>query len=266
MLGASSFILALMLYAGFVYSNAYYGYYHIDSFAIGFDSFELALRSLRLATFPVLIALALVVLLPRLPDLLATLGVPTGVIRRTRRVGHTVARAYLVLVAAGIVMMLLWRYVQPFRWAAPLLVAGGLILGQTDAALSFANGRSRRLPRAGVIIVAGLFLTWVVALAAGQLGRKDAQADAGQIVRRVAVVVFSTERLGLKGPTGHPSEDLGAGSHFRYRYSGLRLLVERDHRYYLLPQGWRRDLDATYVIEDDETVRIELLPGTQPRR
>ncbi|MEI5101120.1 hypothetical protein RB200_24400 [Streptomyces sp. PmtG] len=105
---------------------------------------------------------------------------------------------------------------------------------------------------------------WVVALAAGDLGRRDARRAADHLVSRVAVVVVSTERLSMTGPAVEV-EDLGKDLHYRYRYSGLRLLVERDHRYYVLPLGWRRDRDATFVIEDDASVRVELRPGSRPR-
>lgn len=265
-LGAGSFIVALMLFAGFVHSSVYYGYFHLESSAIGFDSVELALRSLRLATFPVLITLALAIVLPRLPELLPALGVPAHLIRRIRRAGRVVARAYLAFVAAGVVLMLLWRYIQLFAWAAPLLVACGLLLGQTSAAAPVATRPRRPWDRALPVVGAALFLMWVVALAAGQLGRQDAERDAERVVERVAVLVHSTEQLSITGPPGLIIEDLGEGLHYRYRYSGLRLLVERDHRYYLLPLGWNHDTDPTYVIDDDETIRIELRPGTQPRR
>ncbi|MFH8470709.1 hypothetical protein [Streptomyces sp. NPDC017991] len=265
--GAGSFIVALMLFAGFVHSSVYYGYFHLESSAIGFDSVELALRSLRLVTFPVLITLALAVVLPRLPELLPMLGVPAGLIHRILRAGRAVARAYLAFVAAGIVLMLLWRYIQPFVWAAPLLVACGLVLGQTSAAAAADTTRPGR-PWTRVLPVAGaaLFLMWVVALAAGQLGRQDAERDAERIEQRVAVLIHSTEQLSITGPFGLKVEDLGEGLHYRYRYSGLRLLVERDHRYYLLPLGWNHDTDPTYVIDDDESIRVELRPGTQPRQ
>ncbi|MEU4999928.1 hypothetical protein [Streptomyces sp. NPDC021622] len=265
--GAGSLILALMLYTGFVHSRAYYAYFHLDVFSVGFDPVEMALRSLRLATFPVLITLSLAGILPRLPGLLPSLGLPGRITRRVDGAARAVARAHLAFVAAGVILLLAWRFGQPwsFRWAAPLLVAVGLLLGQSGAAGRAAGSPSRPWHRAVPVITASLFLMWVVALAAGELGRQDARHDAEQLVRRVSVVVLSTEQLSIRGP-GLKAEDLGKDRHFRYRYSGLRLLVERDRRHYLLPLNWHHDTDATYVIEDDENIRIDLYPGTQPRR
>jgi hypothetical protein len=262
--GATSFIGALMLYAGYIYTNAYFGYFHLDSLAMGFSTFELVMRSLRLAAMPALEVLALALLVPAIPRLLIALHLPERHLRRSHELGRAIARAYLGFVAAGVVLMLLWRWIQPFAWSAPLLVAAGVLLGQTRAAAPASESRRSSWERAVSLLVAGLFLIWVVALVAGQLGRQDARRDADQLVRRVAVVVLSTDPLSIAPPGPHV-EDLGRGAHYRYRYTGLRLLIERDHRYYLLRLGWQKSTDPTYVIEDDDTIRIELRPGTQPR-
>ncbi|MFD9903062.1 hypothetical protein [Streptomyces sp. NPDC059063] len=263
--GAASFAGALMLYAGYIYTNAYFGYFHLDSFAVGFDTFELVIRSLSLATLPALGVLVLALLGPDLPRLLTALRVPSRHVDRLRGAGRAVARAHLVFVAAGAVLLLLWRWIQPYAWSAPLLVAVGLLLGRTRAATPSGSAPPPAWRRVATLLAAGLFLLWVVALLAGEIGRQDARDDAGQLVRRVAVVVLSTERLSF-APPGPEVEDLGRGTHYRYRYSGLRLLVERDQRYYVLPLGWHKSTDPTYVIQDDDTVRIELRPGTQPRQ
>ncbi|MFD0415342.1 hypothetical protein [Streptomyces sp. NPDC127108] len=262
--GAASFAGALMLYAGYIYTNAYFGYFHLDSFAVGFDTFELVVRSLSLAALPALEVLVLTLLVPYLPRLLTALRVPPHQVRRLREAGRAVARAHPVLIAAGAALLLLWRWIQPYAWSAPLLVAAGLLLGHTRAATPAGAAPPPPWRRTASLLAAGLFLIWAVALLAGDRGRHDAHHDADQLVRRVAVVVLSTERLSF-APPGPAVEDLGRGTHYRYRYSGLRLLVERDQRYYVLPLDWRKSTDPTYVIKDDDDIRVELRPGTQPR-
>ncbi|KAB1984646.1 hypothetical protein F8144_28250 [Streptomyces triticiradicis] len=263
--GAASFVGALLLYAGYIYTNAYFGYFHLDTFAVGFDTFELIVRSLRLATLPALGSLTLALLVPGLLRIVARLSLPDRYGRWLRRVGVAAARCYLAFVGFGVILMLAWRWIQPVNWLAPLLVAIGLLLGRTQAAAPAGGSHSSTWERSMSLLVAGLFLIWMVALVAGQLGRQDARHDADQLVRRVSVVVLSTDRLSISSP-GLVVEDLGRGVHYRYRYSGLRLLVERDHRYYLLSLGWHKNTDPTIVIEDDDSTRIELRPGTQPRR
>ncbi|WP_229696664.1 hypothetical protein [Streptomyces lasiicapitis] len=262
--GAASFVSALMLYAGYIYTNAYYGYFHLDSFAVGFDTFELVIRSLNLAALSAIEVLILTLLIPHLPRLLSALHVPARHVRRLHGVGGTVARAHVWFVAAGASLLLLWRWIQPYAWTAPLLVATGLLLGWSRAAAPAGIAGPPGWWRAASLVAGGLCLVWVVALVAGDRGRHDAHHDAERLVRRVAVVVLTTDRLSF-APPGPKVEDLGRGTHYRYRYSGLRLLVERDQRYYVLPLGWKKSTDPTYVIKDDDDVRIELHPGTQPR-
>lgn len=254
-----------MFYAGAVHSTAFYGHFRLQAFSLGFSFFEFVFRSIRLIRMPVLIALAVAVLAPKLPVLMTSLGVPRRPVRLARLAGHTLARHHGWIVLAGVCLMGLWPFIQPYRWVAPCLVAGGILLGQSrpaGPARAAQGGWHAGLP----LVVAGLFLIWAVALAAGEQGERDARRVAEDLVRRTSVVVLSTERLSISGPPGLVSEDLGEGRHYRYRYSGLRLLVVRDKRYYLLPLGWKHRTDPTYVIEDDDSLRIELYPGTQPPR
>ncbi|KOT92105.1 hypothetical protein ADK86_21380 [Streptomyces sp. NRRL F-5755] len=261
-LGAGSLVGGLMFYAGVMHSSAYFGYFHVRASVLGFGFPQMIIWSLRLVTLPVLVCLALLALGPRLPELLVALRIPSRVTLRVRRAGRAVARQYALFVVAGVGLMLLWQHIQPYGWAAPLLVAAGLVLSQSGAANPARPARGlwrRGLPAAA----AGLFLVWAIALVAGQLGRQDARAAAAHLVRRPAVVVLSTERLSLTGP-GLTAETL-PGMHYRYRYTGLRLILERDRRYYVLPVGWRHRTDPTFVIEDDDSILIQIMPGTQPR-
>ncbi len=261
-LGAGSLVGGLMFYAGVMHSSAYFAYFHVRASILGFGFPQMIIWSLRLVTLPVLVGLALLAVTPRLPELLVSLRVPHRVTLGVRRAVRAVARQYVLFVAAGVVLMLLWQHIQPYGWAAPLLVAAGLVLGQSDAANPVRPPRG--LWRRGFpIAAAGLFLVWMIALVAGHLGTQDARSAAAHLVRRPAVVVLSVERLSLTGP-GLVTETL-PGMHYRYRYTGLRLILERDRRYYVLPVGWRARTDPAFVIEDDDTILVQLMPGTRPQ-
>ncbi len=261
--GLASFLGSLLLYAGYIYTHVYFGYFHLDSFAMGISTFELIVRSLRLATLPAFEVLAVVLLAPGLLRLLSALHLPEQYLHWVRQTGRVVARAYIAVTAAGVALMLFWRWIQPFGWIASLLVAIGLLLGRTSAALPRSGSLSPTWERAVSLVAAGLFLIWAVALVAGQLGTHDAQDDASQLVRQVSVVILSTDPLSMKSP-GLVYEDLGPSQHYRYRYSGLRLLIERDHHYYMVSLGWRNNIDPTFVMEGSDSIRIELGPGVQP--
>ncbi|MET8687647.1 hypothetical protein ABZV77_25875 [Streptomyces sp. NPDC004732] len=255
-----AFIGVLMLYTGYIYTNAYFGYFHLDNFAMGFSPDELVIRSLRLATMPVFEILTVALLLPTIPRLLRCLRVPERHLRKAVELGHMTAKAHHAFVAAGALLMALWSWIQSFAWVAPLLVAAGVLLGRIRSAIPAGQPREPVWRFAASLMIAGLCLIWIAALVAADLGRKDAHQDTQQLVRRVSVILLSTEQLNF-APPGPRVTDLGKGTHFRYRYTNLRLLIERDHRYYLLPTGWSRE-NSTYVIKDSDDVRIEIRSGT----
>lgn len=247
-----------MFYAGAMFISAFYGYFRLQAFAIGLSFTEIALKSLQLITMPVLLGMTLTVIAPRIPQLLASLRLPARAVRRAGQTGRAIARHHLLVVLAGMCLMGLWPFIQPYGWTAPLVAAGGMLLGLT-------RPEEQRAWQRGVsIAMAALLLVWAVGMSASQQGRRVAERTADQLVSRTAVVVLSTERLSMSGSPGPLVEDLGKDQHYRYRYSQLRLLVERGRRYYLLPLGWRYRTDPTYVIDDDDSLRIELYPGTQP--
>lgn len=249
-----------MFYAGAMYNSAYYSYFRLQSLSLGLTFTEIALKSLQLITMPVLVAMTLAVIAPRIPEMSASLGLPPRITRHAQRTGRAIARRHLLIVLAGICLTALWPYIQPYGWTVPLVMAFGLLLGLTEAA------GQKTWQRGVSVAMTVVLLLWAVGMAAGQQGRAAAERTAEQLVRHTAVVVLSTDRLSMSGAPGPLVEDLGEDQHYRYRYSELRLLVERDKRYHLLPLGWRHRTDPTYVIDDDDSVRIELYPGTQPPR
>ncbi|MFD5319076.1 hypothetical protein [Streptomyces sp. NPDC127098] len=250
---------ALLFYAGALYTHAYYDHFRVRVFSLGLGFSEFVFNSAWLITLPVFLALAALVLLPQLPGALAFLGVPSRLVESAGRFGRAVARRHALVVLAAVCLMALWPYLGAFNWVPPLLVVAGLLLGQTSAARS--AGRAGR--PGSSYAVATVFLVWAVALAAGHQGRSDAREAERRLVNRTAAVLLSTERLSIVGP-GLVAEDLGPAVRYRYRYTGLRVLTVRESRYYLLPLGWRHADGPTYVIDDDDSIRIELRPGTRP--
>ncbi|MFJ9417744.1 hypothetical protein ACIRPT_26795 [Streptomyces sp. NPDC101227] len=287
----ASFLVAIMYFLGAVYLRAYYSYFRLDSFSLGFGFAETAIQSLNIVSAPMAIVCVLAVLTARH---LASAPTPTTssdidgetarerLIRTAERALRALARAHLYVIGAGFTLLLLWPWLDVFRWSAPILLGVGILLGQSPwATRRTTDGRgtdgdsptphaapetapSPTWSRAVPVFTAGLLVTWGLSLATGSLGEEEAREAAASIVRRPSVVLLSTDRLSLAGP-GLKVTDLGAKTHYRYRYTGLRRLIERNGRYYLLPLGWTHATGPTYVIQDGGDLRVELFPGTQDR-
>jgi hypothetical protein len=251
-----------MFYLGVIYESAYYSYFHVDVFALGFGFGELVIRSLGIIRAPVVIICALTVLLVSRPKLLPKALLPPRAAAAAARAFALLARSHAWIVLAGIALVIAWQEIQPFRWLAPVTIAVGIVLGLSP----LANGgqrpqglRDRTIP----IFAAGVLLLWAATIVAAQLGTQDARVYSRNLPRRTAVVLYSTDRLSIRGPSVEV-KDLGKEVRFRYRYTGLRSLVERGGRFYVLPVGWDRRVDAIYLIQQNDDIRIELMPGIQP--
>ncbi|MFG2287630.1 hypothetical protein ACGFOU_16425 [Streptomyces sp. NPDC048595] len=311
----ASFLVAVMYFLGAVYMTAYYSYFRVDSFTLGFGFAEMAIQSLNVVTAPLAIVSVLAVLALRH---LATTPAPAfgpaarsdadrthqqRLIRTLRSGLAAVARAHLYLVGAGLILLLLWSWLGEYRWMAPILLAVGVLLGQSPWARNRAGGGGTAAPsdadgggvvrtdtnggtaapsgthgsaampspravpptmwsRAVPVFTAGLLVMWGLSLGTAGLGEREARQAAANLVRRPSVVLLSTDRISLAGP-GVEVSDLGAKVHYRYRYTGLRRLIERNGRYYLLPLGWNHQTGPTYVIQESDDLRVELFPGTR---
>ncbi|GGQ09318.1 hypothetical protein [Streptomyces roseolilacinus] len=261
----ASFIAALMFYVGVIYTSAYYGHFHLSPFSLGLGFAEFVLQSLNLMTFPVLVGAVVLLVVVAVGGRWPRQAPPAGLARVTSLGTALAARSHLVVVVAGLLLLVLWwqwQLLLPYRWAGPLLVAVGLLLGEARRADA---DRPRGLRDAAVsVLAAAAFLLWTVTLAAAQLGERNARNDAREVVERTGLVVYSVQRLGIRSRSPELRfDDLGQGVHFRYRYTGLRLVVAREGRYYAVPVGWRAKTDHVYVIREADDVRVELTPGVR---
>ncbi|MFF8288971.1 hypothetical protein ACF068_07015 [Streptomyces sp. NPDC016309] len=257
----ASLVAAVMFYLGAVYLTAFYHYFRLDVFTLGIGFPELAIQALNLVRRPVVIALTVMGYAALRPDLLSGRAWPGPVARFVRRAGVWARSADLLLVPSGLLALVLWRWTHPYGWAAALALALGVALAHRRAAARRDGPAATAAGRAAAASVTGLLVLWAVTLAADGLGVAEARLTGRHVVSRTAVVVLTTDRLSLAGP-GVRVEDLGKDTHFRYRYTGLRRLIERGGRYYLLPLGWTPETGTTYVIDVRDGVRVELAPGT----
>jgi hypothetical protein len=268
----SSLLIAVLVYMGWAYEDALYGYFHLRVLDLDVSVVEYVLRSLSL--FSVTIVFAAVVFIiataVRAWDL-NRLVVPaagwvlrqvpgTGRLRRPAAQAASQPQSRTVLIATGAAMTVaalalagIARYVPVSAYLVLGLLAVGLPLMTWPTRLD----RRGRFPYALAIVVAAVCGLWAGSVYAHAVGIGAAENLVRGLPGRTAVTVYSTQPLALSGP-GVSEQTLGGHFLYRYRYQGLRLLMTRTGTYYVLPVGWSPRYDITYVLTDSDQIRIEL--------
>ncbi|MFK0019110.1 hypothetical protein [Streptomyces sp. NPDC090798] len=259
----ASFVAALMFYLGTMYTTSFYGYFNLTLNTLNLGFSGLVLQSLHLLRRQVLVVAVIVLMATGIPwsrfgGRFAEPGDGDG----GSPLRTAAARLHLVVVGTGLVLLVISPTIAPYGWVAALTVAAGLFLGQYQNATGArrAGLRHKALP----CFAAAVFLFWALTQITWQLGEQDAKERARDVTRWTGVMILSTHRLALPQDS-LVTEDLGERFHPRYRYTGLRLLLERDGRYYVVSRGWKPRRDPLYVIRESDDIWVALTSGTQPR-
>ncbi|MBB2947650.1 hypothetical protein FB565_007421 [Actinoplanes lutulentus] len=249
-------LTGLLYYFGWVRTNAIFSEFGIDANLLKYTTQDYLLRSAGVAFRPcaaVLLGAAVVLLAHRL----LTRALENRPRHRQAVLSEVIALALLLLAPGVGVLFGRTSLLTPLTAAAALIT--GVLLLEVAVSLWTAGERTERLLRRGIVagvVVVGLF--WAFSVYAQQTGDRLAAGLSGNLGVLANAVVLSTDDLSLAGP-GVVRTDLGEGVAYRYQYTGLRLLVYRNDRWFLLPSGWHGDPAARAIVLPDGTgLRVEL--------
>ena len=274
----SSLLAASLVYMGYAYIEALWGYFHLNPLDLGVGIVEYVLRSLSLFSPDLVFAavtliavtavrawdLNLTKFTARADKAMAHVLSPfprlasSGAIRKLRTSRGLLIATGMTLTLTGLALALLAHYIYISTYLLlSLLGTGPLILTWPSRAHRHAR------PWYALAIIAGAVCAlWAGSLYAHNRGIRAAQSMVRQLPAREAVAVYGAQRLAMSGP-GVTEQNLGTAYRYQYVYEGLRLLTVRSGTYYLLPVGWTPRLSFTYILDDSDQIRIELYPGEQ---
>jgi hypothetical protein len=272
----ASLLIALLVYMGWAYDDARYGYFHVNPIDVDTSVIEYMLLSLSLFS-PALVIAAMVLITAtavrawgidraKLTHLTASKTVSRILaVAPFRRLVSAVAAApphfgRMVTVGAGATVMITALIL--YWGASRIQISSYLVLGMLGAGpllLTWPTRSARpgRFPYALATIAAVVCTLWAASLYAHSLGIQAGQQIVRDLPARTAVAVYSAQPLALSGP-GVTVQTLSAGYNYHYLYLGLRLLTARSGTYYLLPVHWSPQLDFTYILDgSDPGIRIQ---------
>jgi hypothetical protein len=270
----SSFVVAMLFYYGWAYTNAFYLYYGLTPEILNFSTTEYLLRSInvvcRFLLELSLLALLLVLLHrrveswyqlaenPRLKKRLAWLAIVLGLLG-CGLFGPNVHGAFTpyidVLVAC-------------FGLFACLVMIGYSLwlLNRLDPAAQLCIQRlglaSNTARIAFIVLCAAVFFV-SSGIYAKRIGDNRAKFWEQQASWLVSVTVYSRHDLAIDDPLVVRDEIESEPEGYRYRYSRLKLLIHTGDEYFVFPTGRSPRAGIIMLRQDDET-RIEFEPGAPP--
>src|SRR5438105_5460425 len=262
----TTLITALALFFGWTRTSAQIDYFGLDPTVVGFSNQDYLLRSADTLFRPLggLLLLALLAVWIHALTVHRLRAHP----RALHRVRGVLLLAGCGLLAYGVVSAARGPRVPSFMPLAELSPGLGAALityathlrGGARGAASEGSPAHRQASvltptLASLIMVLSLF--WAVSQYANALGTEHAQQFVATLVERPGVEVYSRERLQLT--SGGVLEALigDGGSAYRFRYSGLRLLVHSTGSYFLLPASWSPRHGAVIVLPESPSIRFE---------
>jgi hypothetical protein len=120
-------------------------------------------------------------------------------------------------------------------------VPGGLIVAEWTAVF--------------ILVSVGLF--WAVGNYAWGVGTGRAQQFEASLSTLPDVVLYSEKGLGLEAPGVHKLQCQDSETAYRFRYDGLKMVLQSGNQYLLLPAGWSHTAGAAILIPRKDTLRLE---------
>ena len=269
----STLVIALAFWFGWTLTNARSAYFGIDSSTLGYSTTDYLLRSADAAFVPIAATLLIILMAIMLHGLVRHAAMTDRGLNAVvlGAVGGTILGLVLTLFAV-------WAMFDPLPVATYYLVPPVILgLGPTLTAYSAWILRHVRAPNepkanraipawersgyaiAAMIALLGIF--WAASLYASALGRGRAETLAENLSSRPAVTVFSVKSLGIDALGVTATKITSASSAYKFRYSGLRLLIYSAGKYFLVNDGWSHEHGVAMIIQDTPISELSLHQG-----
>jgi hypothetical protein len=259
---------ALLYYFGLLYTQVFFAYFRVHYTLLGQTADEILARGVDGLLLPIagaagagLVVLGTIRFLRfRLPEriwsaLLDTCTPIAGVVGLAL-IGVTAPiavhpapfRQYRGLpglgLALGVVLLVFsWR-----RWSSPASTgrhSSGFVVGEWIVAY--------------LLVTFGLF--WAVGDYSAGVGTRRAFETAAQIPGKPAVTLYSAQSLNLSADGVLQVVCSQPDAAYKYRYTGLKLLLQSGGQYVFVPANWRASSGTAFVIPRTDTLRLEFAPA-----
>jgi len=283
----TTLLTALLYYFGWSHAYWFCDYFGVNSTVLGFTSTDYVMRSVDALFVPLTVAASA-----------ALLAVWGHTALRARLAAGSRPRALRVLVPTAMVLgglLVLGGFVSVFTTtvlsehlvAAPLSLGFGVLLlvyalhlqrlvtsrpqaaGSGSGSADCSAGGSGRGGRgwaaaaewAVVFVLVGLSLFWAATDYSAAVGRSRAGDFVAGLARYPSVVIYSARSLSLRAPGVTQVRCQDPEAAYRYRYDGLKLVLQSGDEYLFLPAKWTAASGVAILIPKSDSLRLEFFPA-----
>jgi hypothetical protein len=256
----ATLVTALLIFFGWSRTTALFGWFGIDPTSLGFSSTDYLLTSQDGLFVPGAVIALLVLVMTWALNLVRRSG--HGSVVRAAWVAPAAAALGAVLATNGVLGLFGGGLFADSLAVAPLC----LVLGVTLLSVAGHTVHARRLSYSGgagiaeltaLSIVMAMALFWAAGDYSAAVGRGRAAELAASLSQRPQVVLYSDKALGITAAGVQTLRCVGDSAAYRYRYSGLVLLLNSNGQYIFLPKGWNRRTGSAIAVPKSEQIRLD---------
>jgi hypothetical protein len=268
----ASLITALLFYFGINHVYWYFRYFGVNYTVMDLTTQDFLLRSADALFVPVAAIVGLCLLVVWIYRLGSVRLRPESIVT-VRKVGAVTAA---VLGGIGIVIAMTALFnptVLGSYLAIPgLCLAGGVVLiavaSRLQRALREEHGQPRLPEWVGLAEIGFLFLVvsgglfWSVTNYSAAVGSARGFRTQLSLAAAPDVVLYSERSLSIPTASARESVCPQSDGAYRYRYTGLKLVVASSSQYFFLPAGWPGSGGLAIIIPRTDALRLEFIaPG-----
>ena len=264
----TTLLTSLLIYFGWSHAYWFFDYFGVNSTVLGLTTQDYVRRS-RDGLFVPLTVAACAALLVLWAHSLLRMRLAAGSNARLLRVLLPgLAATGLVLTVAGLWSVFAATPLHRYLAVAPLSLAIGVGLLVYAAHLwrSTRTGGPLRAAWlvvaewAGVFVLVGLSLFWAASDYSAAVGLTRARQFVAELPGYPDVVVYSERSLSLDAPGVRetPCQDREAA--YRFRYDGLKLVLQSGNQYLFLPERWTPGNGVAILMPRNDSLRLEFVP------
>ena len=268
----TTLLTSLLVYFGWSRAYWFYDYFGVHSTLLGLTTQDYVQQSLDGLFVPLTVA-ACVALVALWAHTLVRARLAAGTSPRLlRALLPTLAVAGLAMAVAGLWSVVGTTVLNRHLAAAPISLAVGVVLlvysanlwrsthPGTDGAARPRAGWLAVVEWAGVFVLVGLSLFWVANDYSAAVGRSRARQFVAELPLYPSAVIYSERSLNLHAPGVREVRCQDQEAAYRYRYDGLKLVLQSGNQYLFLPQAWTPADGVAILMPRTDTVRLEFLP------